>query len=129
MADDVKSEPSEIHISRLRALQAIRLGSAQDVDQPKRHELADASAKAVEVDGRKRYFELRDRWSGAIVTWIWILILFNIGITIAVGAKWLDYSSLEWFITAVLVQTFLQIVGLGVVAVQYLFSDKPPGKT
>jgi hypothetical protein len=106
----------------------MKRNTAQPTDPQKRSELADAIEKAVEIDGRKRYFLLRDRWSTSIVTWISILIAFNILVTVAVGAKWLDYTGLQWFITAVLVQTFLQIVGLGVVAVKYLFSDKPPLK-
>jgi hypothetical protein len=117
------SPPTENRVSRATALQAIRQSSIQDIDPLRRGELAEATAKAVEVDGRRRFFTLRDRWSTAIVRWIWILILFNIAITVAVGTKWLDFTNLQWFITAVLVQTFLQIVGLGIVAVKYLFSD------
>ena len=103
----------------------MKRSTVQPTDPQKRSELADATEKAVEIDGRKRYFLLRDRWSASIVIWISILIAFNIMVTVAVGFKWLDYTGLQWFITAVLVQTFLQIVGLGVVAVKYLFSDEP----
>ncbi|TKV75600.1 hypothetical protein D0C28_07510 [Rhizobium sp. AU243] len=105
-------------------MQAILQDSENDIDLPKRKELADAAEKAVEVLGRQQFFALRHRWSTAMVWWISILIGFNIAITVAVGANRLNFDNLQWFITAVLVQTFLQIVGLGYVAVNYLFRDK-----
>ena len=52
-----------------------------------------------------------------------MLIAFSLIVTICVGTGILDYSRYEWFIIAVLVQTFLQIIGIGYVAVRLLFSD------
>ena len=85
--------------------------------------MSEGMAKRVEIDGRRRYFGLRDTWSAWIIAWISSLIFFNIAITVCVGLGVLVFTDLEWFISAVLVQTFLQIVGLGFVAVRYLFKD------
>lgn len=84
-------------------------------------EILDAESRAVEVGGRSRYFDLRDTWSRWIIGWITFLIVFNAGVTVAVGFEWLDYTRYGWFITAVLLQTLVQIVALGAVAVAYLF--------
>ncbi|WP_157211955.1 hypothetical protein [Sinorhizobium sojae] len=119
---------TETHVSRTQALNAIKKDSAQDQDKSKRAELADAAAKAVEIEGRRSYFRLRESWSTTIILWITFLIGSNALITVAVGLGWLNYRDLEWFITAVVVQTFLQIVGLGAVAVKYLFSDARSSK-
>ena len=110
--------------TREEALRDIVAESQEEQNPGKEQGLAAAAAQAVEVIGRRRYFELRDTWSSWIIKWITTLIAFNSFVTVAVGFKWLDYSDYEWFITAVLVQTFLQIVGLGAVAVAYLFKDK-----
>lgn len=120
--------PAATLLTRLAALQAIKEHSEKPKDKPKQAELAEARAKAVEIAGRERFFRLRDHWSLVIIVWISALILFNIVLTVLVGAGVLQYPELEWFITAVLVETFLQIVGLGYIAVRYLFSDKPPSQ-
>ena len=122
MAADKGSISAHEPLTRDKALQAIKKDSEKPQDEGKRHELVEAQAKAVEIDGRERYFRLRDRWSTTMICWISALIAFNCLLTIAVGLGWLVYPGLEWFITAVLVQTFLQIVGLGAIAVRHLFS-------
>lgn len=110
-------------VSRNEALDSIVKESLEDEDSGKQSELLDAASQAVEVLGRRRYFDLRDTWSTWIIGWITGLIGFNALVTVLVGMGCLDYSEYEWFITAVIVQTFLQIVGLGAVAVAYLFND------
>ena len=110
-------------ISKQEALEAFIAESRESEDEGKSTEVISAERLSVEVSGRRRYFDLRDTWSRWIIWWITLLIIFNVVITTLVGLAWLDYSQYEWFITAVIVQTFLQIVGLGAVAVAYLFKD------
>jgi len=97
-------------------------------DVGKDQAIADAERRAVETGGRKGFFDLRKRWSTAIILWISILILFNCALTVLVGSGTLDFRDYHWFITAVTVETFLQIVALGAIAVRFLFSsgDSPP---
>lgn len=104
----------------------VRSGTESETSPAKAAGVALGEAEGVELDGRRRFFDLRGTWSSWIIGWVTVLILFNIGITIAVGLKGLDYTNYEWFITAVLVETFLQIVGMGYVAVRFLFSDGKP---
>ena len=82
--------------------------------------------ETVEIEGRKSFYWLRTKWSWAIVVWLTILIVFNCALAILVGAGRLDYTKYQWFITAVTVETFLQVIGLAVLAVRYLFSDARP---
>lgn len=97
--------------------------SASAESEPKEDELEDAQSARIEADGRRKYFALRSDWSGYIASWISALILFNAGLTIGVGAGLMNFDNMEWFVTAVTVETFLQIVGMGYIAVKYLFSD------
>ncbi|OUJ09173.1 hypothetical protein [Acetobacter sp. DsW_059] len=85
-----------------------------------------ASSEQVELFGRQKFFELRESWSSIIIIWIFILILFNISLTFLIGWGGLNFKSYKWFINSITLETFLQIVGLGYIAVKYLFSD---GKT
>jgi hypothetical protein len=115
------NDPPELQ--RDQALQEIVTESEQPEDSEYAFQLGAGARVAVEVIGRRKYFDLRDRWSAWIIGWITVLIAFNVVITLLVGLGRLDYSQYEWFITAVIVQTFLQIVGLGAIAVRYLFAD------
>jgi len=78
----------------------------------------------VEVEGRKQFFKLQKGWSSAIMWWISLLIAFNVLLTVLVGAGALSFAAAPWFVTAVTVETFLQVVGLGYVAARYLFSNE-----
>lgn len=110
-------------ITRDQALEGLTEQPA-DESLPKAREIADAESARVEVDGRKQYFVLRSDWSGYIASWISALIIFNGALTVGVGSGWLQFENMQWFITAVTVETFLQIVGMGYIAVRFLFSHK-----
>ncbi|UMM63148.1 hypothetical protein [Aristophania vespae] len=82
-----------------------------------------ARAERVEIEGRVKFFELREKWSRGIANWITFQIVSNIMLTFLVGWGCLNFKDYKWFITSVTIETFLQIVGMGYVAVKYLFSS------
>ena len=45
----------------------------------------------VERDGRSDYFRLRKTWSRALICFLAVMISFQIGLTIAIGRKWLSF--------------------------------------
>jgi hypothetical protein len=96
-----------------------------DEDFGKAKAQADAKLALVEVQGRIQYFSLQNRWSWFIVGWITFLIGFNVLLTAMVGMGCWDFANYQWFVTAVTVETFLQVVGMGYVAVRFLFSHGP----
>jgi hypothetical protein len=100
------------------------VGETEDEDPEKTKALADAALAQVEVEGRRRYFGLRTKWSWIIFGWISVLIIFNMILTYKVGVGSWKFEEYQWFITAVTVETFLQIVGMGYIAVKFLFSHK-----
>ena len=99
------------------------VGSTRPRDPHKDLAEAEAELARTNVRGRQDFFELRKRWSTAIMCWISVLVCFNIALSVALGLGHLDFAGYDWFVTAVTVETFLQVVGLGFVAVRYLFSD------
>lgn len=101
----------------------VKVGTESETSNEKQAGVALGEAEAVELGGRRRFFQMRTTWSRWIIGWITALIAFNMLLTLAVGAKWLNFLEYQWFITAVIVETFLQIVGMGFVAVRFLFSD------
>ena len=95
----------------------------KDRDRGKGHELSDARRETVEVEGRAKFFSMRSIWSWFIIAWISVLIIFNCGIALFIGSGHLDFTKYKWLITTVTVETFLQIVGMGYIAVKFLFSS------
>jgi hypothetical protein len=83
--------------------------------------LTDAKAKAVEVNGRQQFFDLRGRWSKWLIWWITGLLGFHVLLTGLVGYKILDFKDYQWFLPMVVAQNFLQIVGMGYVVVKFLY--------
>ncbi len=77
----------------------------------------------IEVRGKKDFYKLRKKWSKIITTWISILIGFNITLIYLIRWHGLDFKNYQWFIISITVETFLQIVGLGYIAVHFLFFD------
>jgi hypothetical protein len=84
-----------------------------------------AEAERIELEGRRQFFKLRGYWSGWLIGWITALLVFQTLLTMAIGSKLLDFREYSWFLPMVVVQNFLQIVGMGVVIVRFLY----PGAT
>lgn len=110
-------------LTREEVLQAIGTGEREEEDPVKVLALADARLALVEVQGRTQFYDLRSRWSNYIAVWITFLIVFNVALTVLVGIGCLNFQDYQWFISAITVETFLQIVGMGYVAVKFLFSS------
>ena len=102
--------------------------SVSETDEGKDSDVIDAEKARVELDGRKQFFKLQKGWSTAIISWISVLIAFNALLTVLVGLGYLKFDSAPWFVTAVTVETFLQVVGLGYVAARFLFSNDQGAK-
>lgn len=122
VASAVASPPASLPTSNPRPPVVLQPGTETPLSRKKREGVHAAEDKGVELDGRRRYFELRHTWSAWIITWISVLILFNATLTALVGLGLLDFEKYQWFITAVTIETFLQIVGMGYIAVRFLFS-------
>lgn len=100
--------------------QALQAGESEARELTRRRAVVEAS---VRVRGLSEFYDLRKKWSRWIIIWISVLILFNGALAVAVGREILDFKEYQWFISAVTVETFLQIVGMGYVAVKFLFSE------
>lgn len=81
-----------------------------------------ARSEKIELDGREQFFQLRGNWSGWLIGWISALIIFEIALTLAVGLGYLNYLEYKWFLPIVFGQSFLQIIGMGVVIVKFLYA-------
>jgi hypothetical protein len=80
-----------------------------------------ARSEKIELDGREQFFSLRGTWSKWLIFWISAILLFQGSLTVAVGLGHLDFLEYKWFLPMVIGQSFLQIIGMGVVIVKFLY--------
>ncbi len=81
----------------------------------------------VHLDGLISFYKLRCRWSTFILICIGVLIVFQIALTFLVGMKMLDFSDYQWFLPLVVTENFVQVIGLALIVVRFLFNkEKSP---
>lgn len=96
-------------------------GNISDTDPSKDRKVASAEQAQVEIDGRRQYFELQERWSEVIIDWITALLLFNCVLIVMVGSGLFTFEKTPWLITTFVTEIFLQVIGLGYIAARFLF--------
>ena len=75
----------------------------------------------IELDERLQFLELRSKWSTWLILWITFQLVLQAEIAIFVGIKYFDFRDYQWLVTIIIGQTFLQIVGMGYVIVNFLY--------
>ncbi|MCH9844863.1 MAG: hypothetical protein K0U39_05075 [Alphaproteobacteria bacterium] len=80
-----------------------------------------AQRELVELKGREAFFKLRKNWSWFIFSWITGLILFHAILTLLLGLGYMDFQKHKNFLPMIIIEHFLQIVGMGYVVVKFLY--------
>jgi uncharacterized integral membrane protein len=78
-----------------------------------------ADAERIELEGRADFFKLRGLWSKVIIVWISAFIIFHMLLTLSIGKAWLDFTTHKWLVPLIVVENFLQIVGMGLIVVRF----------
>ena len=86
-----------------------------------------AELARIELESRRKIIGMRSKWSWTIIVWISVLIAFHIIITICVGCNVLNFAKQQFLIQTVIGTNFLEIVGMGVIIIKFLYpaSSKP----
>jgi hypothetical protein len=92
-----------------------------------------ADSRRVDLDRQRahlarlnQFTALRGRWSAWLIFWISSLLAFHVVLTFAIGSGKLDFEKYSWFLPMVVAQNFLQIVGMGIVVVKFLYPGTEP---
>jgi hypothetical protein len=101
---------------------------AKDAKKETRSQLVRAKAEDIELAGREQFFILQKSWSSWLLIWISALLMFHVALTVCVGRGWLDFTAYPYFLPMVVGQNFLQIVGMGLVIVKFLYHPSPKSK-
>ena len=105
--------------SRIAIVSRIRVKEEHD-DELSESKL-EARKELIELEGRTKFFLLRDRWSHWIIVWISVFIAFHIALTVSIGLKWLDFQTHVWLVPSIIMENFLQVVGMGYVVIKFLY--------
>lgn len=71
--------------------------------------------------GVKDHYTLKKCWAIFVMVMMFLMIIFQMGLLIAVGVNGLDYTKYEWLLPTLMIQYFGQIVGLAYIIVKSLF--------
>jgi hypothetical protein len=77
--------------------------------------------RETEREGRKKYFALRDKWSKYLFVLLTIMISFQVILTFFIGFGWSIFAQYEKFLYLVIGENFLQITGMCIIVVRFLF--------
>lgn len=97
---------------------------------------ADAESRAQQLSlsterhlqGISDFYRSRRQWSGFLIGCIAVSLLFQMVLTFLVGFKILDFTQYQWFLPIVASENFVQIVGLAIIVLKWLFSGATPNK-
>jgi hypothetical protein len=84
--------------------------------------------RETERTGRKKYFDLRDKWSRYLFVLLTIMIVFQVVLTFFIGLGWSQFKQYEKFLYMVIGENFLQITGMCVIVVRFLFPQSDSDK-
>jgi len=101
----------------------VRIESTKQEFDPEELEASRLEAKKelIELNGKRQFFILRNQWSICIIIWISIFILFHISITYFLGFGLISFAENQWFLPSLLLENFLQIIGMGYIVVNFLY--------
>jgi len=84
--------------------------------------------RETEREGRKKYFNLRDKWSKYLFILLTIMINFQVILTFFIGFGWSAFVEYEKFLYLVIGENFLQITGMCIIVVRFLFPQNDSEK-
>ncbi len=120
--EDLTEKLSNRYKSILEILSTEKDG--EDFELSDRQAETEQTLKERETDrqGKEKFYELRSKWSVYLAILLFIMVGFQIILIFLIGLGWLNYSLYENFLYTVLVESFLQITGMCILVVKFLFN-------
>ena len=80
------------------------------------------------LQGISDFYRSRRQWSAFLIGCIGVSLAFQMVLTFLVGWRVLDFTQYRWFLPIVASENFVQIVGLAIIVLKWLFSGATPNK-
>lgn len=78
----------------------------------------------LELQARRQLIALRGRWSWWLIAWISFLLVSEVVIAFFIGLRVMDFEKHSTFLSLLVGQNFLQIVGMGYLIVKFLYPPR-----
>lgn len=102
----------------------LRLAPEQNLEEEAARAKAASDQLTAHTAGLKAFYRHRELWSWFLISCIALTLLFQIAITVAVGLGSLDFHLYAWFLPLVISENFVQIIGLALIVVNFLFNKE-----
>jgi hypothetical protein len=70
------------------------------------------------------FLNFRKEWSQKLLLLVVFIVAFNALFLVIVGLGWLNYAD-EWLVRIVITGSFIEVLGLAKIVVEFLFRDYP----
>lgn len=98
-------------------------GSREREDADPEGRVAELSDEGkLRVVGLQQFYGMRLTWSRWLIGWVSALLLFQIILTLAIGAGALDFRGYDLFLDLTVGQNFVQVVAMALIVVRFLHS-------
>ncbi len=81
-------------------------------------------AKELGLREQIEFLNFRKEWSQKLLLLVVFIVAFNALFLVIVGLGWLRYAD-EWLVRIVITGSFIEVLGLAKIVVEFLFRDYP----
>jgi hypothetical protein len=81
-------------------------------------------AKELGLREQIEFLNFRKEWSQKLLLLVIFIVAFNALFLVIVGLGWLQYTD-EWLVRIVITGSFIEVLGLAKIVVEFLFRDYP----
>lgn len=105
-------------------IETVSLGEDIEKDIEKDIESYDDELKKIHLGGLEEFYKLRTKWSSWMIFWITFIITSVLVMSFLVGCSAFTFKNEKVFVQWLFGTTCVEIIGMGVLIVKFLF-DKP----
>lgn len=97
--------------------------SPEKIEEERKHAERNSEETLAHHDGLKSFYSLRSWWAYFIMGCITLLILYDMTLTVLIGAGVLDFSTHSWYLYIHSGANLIEMIGLAFIVVKFLFNN------
>ncbi|GMO56762.1 MAG: hypothetical protein Ta2D_01890 [Rickettsiales bacterium] len=103
----------------------IDIEKTEKINKEEKKDNQDLSNNREKIDnsGKEQFYKLRTNWSWFLMGCVSFLIFSQVCLMILLGVNWFDLSLYNNIVMAFFIETFAQIIGMGIIVVAFLFKE------
>lgn len=82
--------------------------------------------ETLNLQEKSEFLAYRKQWSTYLLTLVIAIVTFNAMFLLTIGLGWLQFTD-EWLVRIIVTGSFVEVLGLAKIVVDFLFKDPPKG--